>query len=121
MARVMNLAGGIVLLAATAAAADTPPGQKVFQGQCAICHSAVAGGKKNGPSLFGVVGRASGTMEGYTYSAAMKKAGLTWSPAELTTYLAAPAKAVPGTKMMYPGLHDAAKLDAIIKYLATLK
>ncbi len=121
MARILNLAGGMVLLAATAFAADTSAGQKAFQGQCAICHSAVAGGKKNGPSLYGVVGRTSGTLDGYSYSAIMKKAGLTWSPPELTTYLVAPAKAVPGTKVMYPGLHDAAKLDALIAYLATLK
>lgn len=103
------------------ALADAAQGHKVFQQQCAICHADVVGGMKNGPSLFGVVGRTSGTLSGYTYSSAMKKAALTWSPDLLQTYLAAPRQTVPGTKMTYNGVVDPVKRADVVLYLKTLK
>ena len=57
----------------------------------------------------------------YAYSSALKKSGLIWTEASLTKYLANPAGAVPGTKMMNPGLTKPADRDAILAYLATLK
>ena len=110
-----------ILLPPSPALADAAQGQKVFQQQCAICHANVPGGIKNGPSLFGVVGRTSGTVPGYTYSKAMKAAALTWTPDELHTYLAAPRQTVPGTKMTYNGVADKTKLADVVQYLETLK
>ena len=108
------------LAGASPALADAAAGQKVFQGQCSTCHAVTSGTNKIGPSLYGIVGRPAATAA-YKYSAAMTKAGLTWSVAELHTYLAAPRKAVPGTKMTYGGLKDGVKLDNLVDYLATLK
>lgn len=104
-----------------AAAQNADVGKKVFRMHCAVCHAAVAGRKGIGPSLFGVVGRTAGTLEGYTYSAANKASGLTWDAVTLDRYLAAPQKIVPGTKMTFVGLQKDAERAAVITYLTTLK
>ena len=105
---------------------DATAGQGIFTHghgglACAICHSTEAGKTKIGPSLFGVVGRPSGSEAGYTYSDAMKAYNHPWTPENLFTYLEAPMKIVPGTKMTFPGLPDATDRKNVIAYLATLK
>jgi cytochrome c len=101
-------------------AADADAGQAVFKTQCGICHSPLAGKNMVGPSLFGVVGRKSGSIEGFHYSAANKSADLTWTPEVLDKYLTAPKEVVPGTIMPYAGLKDDAKRADLIAYLETL-
>lgn len=88
---------------------------------CAACHATTKGTNKLGPSLFGVVGRKAGTAAGYKPSPAMVKSGKVWTPAALDAFIAAPAKTVPGTRMPYGGMADAAKRKALVAYLATLK
>lgn len=89
--------------------------------QCVACHSPKAGVNGVGPSLFGVVGRKAGTLPGYAYSDALKTWGKTLTPEELDKWLTAPMTDVPGTKMVFPGMPDAAKRKEVIDYLATLK
>lgn len=96
--------------------AASPDGAAVFRQRCAGCHRLTPAAGV-GPSLAGVVGRQAGTRPGYVYSAALKASGLIWRDATLDAYLAAPARAVPGTKMML-GLPDAAQRRAVIRYLA---
>jgi cytochrome c len=69
-----------LILAAAAPAIAAPPEQglaakgKLIYLRCAACHAMTAKApKKVGPHLEGVVGRTSGTVPGFTYSAAMKK------------------------------------------------
>lgn len=102
-------------------AADATAGQAIFKSQCAICHSPMAGKNMTGPSLFGVVGRKSGSIAGFHYSAANQKDNLTWDAATLEKYLASPKTVVPGTTMTYAGLKDDTKRADLIAYLATLK
>lgn len=104
--------------AATTAAADGKPA--VFA-QCAACHSTEKGKMGIGPSLAGVYGTKSGEIAGYAFSDAMKNANLTWDDATLDKYLTGPMKMVPGTKMTFAGLSDAAKRKEVIEYLKTLK
>lgn len=118
-ARALVLVSGLVV--ASPVLADAAAGQKEFKGQCATCHAVTPGTNKIGPSLSGVVGRPAASVAGYSYSAAMKKSGLTWSATELDTYLAAPKATVPGTKMTYAGVKDATKRSDVVAYLATLK
>lgn len=99
-------------------AAATPP--QAFM-QCVACHSPKAGMNGVGPSLFGVVGRKAGTLPGYSYSEALKTWGKDLTPEELDKWLEAPMKDVPGTKMVFPGMPDAAKRKEVIDYLTTLK
>lgn len=112
---------GLASIATPAAASgDAGKGKAVFQAQCAMCHAAVAGKTGIGPSLFGIVGRASATAPKYQYSTAMKGMHLTWTEAQLRAYLPAPAKMVRGTKMLYAGLGNPQQLGDLIAYLATL-
>jgi cytochrome c len=103
-----------------AAAADVEAGKTAFK-KCALCHTTEAGKNKIGPSLFGVVGRKSASLDGYNYSEAMKKFDHTWDPQTLDAYLVDPRAVVPGTKMIYPGIKDKAERDDVIAYLETLK
>lgn len=90
--------------------------------QCAVCHVSEAGKAATlGPNLFGVAGRAAGTTEGFPYSQAMKDSGVTWDAAKLDAFLTSPQKVVPGTRMAFGGVADAAKRKEIVDYLMSLK
>lgn len=93
---------GLVLLALAAPAlaeGDAEKGAKDF-GKCRACHAIVApdgtalvAGGKTGPNLFGVIGRAAGSAEGYSYSEALTglgAAGEIWTEADLAAYLTDP-------------------------------
>lgn len=73
-----------------------------------------------GPNLFGVVGRKAGTLEGYSYSEAMKKSGITWDDAALGDYLKDPKAKVPQGKMAFAGLRQAAAPGDVVAYLKKL-
>jgi cytochrome c2 len=115
------IAGGISAAnePANAATGDAAAGQHVFS-RCASCHSVKPGVNGIGPSLDGVVGRKSGTEQGYSYSPAMKSAGLTWDPATLDKFLQGPGTLVHGTKM-FINLPSEKDRQDVIAYLATLK
>ena len=104
--------------AAPAVTASTAPAAFAA---CTVCHSIEPGKIGVGPPLFGVVGRAAGSVPGYTYSPAMKASGVTWSAETIDSFITSPHSLVAGTKMAYPGLKDAAKRAEIIRYLETLK
>jgi len=106
--------------AGSAVAADVEAGKTAFK-KCALCHTTEAGKNKIGPSLFGIVGRKSATLENFNYSEAMKKFDHTWDGGTLDEYLADPRGTVPGTKMIFPGIKDKAERDDVIAYLETLK
>jgi cytochrome c2 len=109
------------LAAAPARAADPAAGERVFKTQCGACHSPLAGKNLVGPSLSGIVGRHSGEVPGFRYSAANKGANLTWDEATLDSYLTNPRAKVPGTTMTYVGLKNDGQRADLIAYLATLK
>jgi cytochrome c len=98
---------------------DAKNGEVVFK-QCATCHSAKEGENRVGPYLHGVVGRHSGEIAGYSYSAANKNSGLVWTADQLYTYLEAPQKIVPGTKMSFAGLKKPQDRADVIAYLKTI-
>lgn len=97
---------------------DPVRGAELFPIRCVECHAITDGSdKKIGPSLKGLIGRTSGTLEGYDYSDAMKTAGIVWSEDTLKTYLVAPRKTVPGTKMNFNGLKRPGEVEDIVAYL----
>ena len=102
------------------AAADVEAGKVAFK-KCALCHTDEAGKNKIGPSLFGVIGRKSASIEGYNYSEAMKQYDHTWDAETLDKYLADPRAMVPNTKMIFPGIKDEKERQDVIAYLETLK
>jgi cytochrome c len=117
---IMVAAGLLAISGSAYADGDAAAGAVVFK-KCAICHSPEAGVNKIGPSLHGVVGRKSGSIEGYNYSEAMKNSDKTWDPATLDTYLTDPKAFIPGIKMIFVGLKDPKDRQDVIAYLETLK
>ncbi len=99
---------------------DAAAGKAVFR-KCAICHSPSQGQNRVGPSLYAVYDRPAGIVPNYSYSDAMKNSGKVWNPATLDIYLTNPRALVPGTKMSFAGLPNAADRANVIAYLATLK
>ena len=100
-----------------AQAQDVANGEKVFA-PCKACHQ-VGESARNlvGPELNGLIGRHSGAVEGYSYSAANKNSGLTWDEATFSEYIKDPKAKVPGTKMIFPGIKDEKRIADLIAYL----
>jgi cytochrome c len=112
----------ILACAADARAADAAEGQKAFQRQCSACHIDKAEGPRRlGPTLFGLVGRRTGAVEGFRYTEANKNAGWVWTPEKLDEYLKAPQQVIKGTNMAFAGVRQEAERANIIEYLKTLK
>jgi len=109
-------------LPAAAQTGNAENGEKIFKRYCMTCHiTAAKGPSRQGPTLFGLVGRHSGSVEGFRYSEANKKANITWEPGILDKYLTEPRVVVPGTSMAFAGVRKADERADLIAYLATLK
>lgn len=57
-----------------------------------------------GPNLYGLFGRKTGSVEGYSYTEANRDKGIIWNEGTLFEYLENPKKYIPGTKMAFAGL-----------------
>ena len=95
---------------------DATRGEQKFV-ECAACHSVERGVNNVGPSLAGIFGRQSGSLVDFRYSAAMRKAKITWTPEVLSEFISDPQKRVPANRMPYAGLTDAAARADLIAYL----
>jgi cytochrome c len=80
------------------AAADAGKGAKVFK-KCGACHKVEPGANATGPSLYGVVGRPVGSVDGFGYSAGLSGLGGDWTPERMNDFLANPKAYAPGTAM----------------------
>ena len=107
-------ANNILVLLASASATE---GGKTFK-KCAACHSIAKGGKnKIGPALWGIIGRNSGSVDGYKYSKGMMAHGKPWSFEEMNGFLIKPKDWVKGTKMSFAGLKSAKERADVILYM----
>ena len=123
MDRILASAAVLVLLLLpqqSLQAGNAAHGKELFSEKCTLCHTADKGaGNRIGPNLFGVVGRPAGSLTGFSYSSAMKSAGIVWTPDKLATYLAGPQKMIPGIRMTFPGFNNPSDAQDVVSYLAT--
>ncbi|HEY4077439.1 MAG TPA: c-type cytochrome [Rhizomicrobium sp.] len=104
-----------------AQAGDAKNGAEVYK-RCAICHTDDKGGADaQGPNLFGILGRKAATRPGFVYSVPLQNSGVVWTEASLTKWVAGPARMVPGTKMVFPGITSKTQQADVAAYLASLK
>ncbi len=95
---------------------DAAKGKRVFA-QCMTCHAVQEGRNNVGPSLYQIVGRTAGSVEGFKYSDANKGSGIVWTEEQLFTYLENPQATIPGTIMAFPGLKNPQDRADVIAYL----
>ena len=110
----LALLGGMTV---AASAQDAAAGEKVFA-KCKACHQ-IGETAKNavGPVLNGLIGRKTGSVEGYSYSDANKESGLTWDEATFKEYIHNPKAKIPGTKMVFAGLQKDEDVDNLLAFL----
>jgi cytochrome c len=108
----VTLASGSVL----AQEGDPAAGEKVFN-KCRACHVLDEEKNRVGPYLLGVFGRTAGTVEGFTYSGAMKDSGIVWDEETIAEYVADPKGYVPGNRMAFPGLKKQEDITNLLAYL----
>jgi cytochrome c len=116
---------GLAMLApdsARASEADAAAGKTVFQRQCATCHiDAAEGPRRLGPTLFGLIGRKTGAVEGFRYTEANRNAGFAWTPEKLEEYLRNPRALIPGTNMAFAGIRSDKDRADVVEYIKGLK
>lgn len=109
------LAGGTI--AASLPLGDAKRGETIYE-RCGACHSVDR--DRTGPRHAGLFGRRAGSVPGFRYSPAMRKAGaagLIWDEATLDKFLRAPTKFVPGTGMGYAGIQNDQERADLIAFL----
>lgn len=97
--------------------ADPEAGEQKVR-TCKGCHTIGADEPdRAGPNLYGVVGRAVASSEGFKYSPALRDFGGNWDMERLDTFLENPRDAVPRTRMVFRGLSDPQDRADVIAYL----
>jgi cytochrome c len=105
------------LLAFGLPSGDPARGEKIYD-RCQACHAIDR--DRTGPRHMGLFGRVAGSVPGFPYSPAMKKAGangLVWNEQTLDKFLQSPTQYVPGTRMGYAGVKDDQERADLIAYL----
>lgn len=94
-------------------------GQAAFNNACRTCHTVDKGDNRLGPSLAGIVGKKSGSVEGWSYSSALAGGKITWDEATLDKFIENPEAVAPGNNMKpFGGIADAEQRKLIVGYLA---
>ena len=100
--------------------AKPPDGPTLFKQQCATCHTTnLSDPPRQGPSLFGIIGRRVGRTEGFHYSADFAKADFVWDEARLDAWMTNPQAMIPSAVMPYRQAKPEIRA-AIIGYLKEL-
>ncbi|MDP2732311.1 MAG: cytochrome c family protein [Hoeflea sp.] len=112
------------LVAPLLASADPAKGEAIFK-KCAACHTNdAASANKVGPGLWNIVNRPVATHEGFKYSAAMTEFSqggtVAWDYEQLSQFVTAPKKHVPGTSMGFAGLKKIEDRADLLAYLRTV-
>ena len=104
--------------AALTGSGDPARGKAVFEKRCTGCHAMEV--DREGPRLAGVYGRKAGSVAGFTYSAGLKKSGVTWDEPTLEKWLSDPDQMVPDNNMSF-SVPKATERQDLIAYLKLTK
>lgn len=104
------------------AAANVQNGQALAGRLCASCHSFNEGGRTGvGPNLYSIIGRNHAAVAGFNYSAGLRaKAAEPWNYEDMNAFIAAPARAIAGTRMAFAGINNPAQRADVIAYLRSI-
>ena len=106
-----------VSVATLMASADADAGARGFR-SCQACHNIAEGaGAKQGPNLWGIVGRDIAAADGFSYSNALADKDGVWDWEALNGFLLAPKSWAPGTKMAYNGIKKDGERANLMAYL----
>jgi cytochrome c len=110
---------GATLASLPISAADVSHGESLFKENCAICHTHIEGlMDKSGPNLRGLFSRQAGTTNyRFGFTEVLARSGIQWRAPTLDLFLQAPARMMPGTKMVFPGLKSPEDRADLICYL----
>ncbi len=111
------LAAALPFVAAALPTGDPIRGERIY-GRCIACHAIDR--DRTGPRHAGLFGRRAGSVPGFLYSPAMRKAGekgLVWDDATLDKFLQSPTTFGPGTRMTYAGVPDPQDRADLLAYL----
>jgi cytochrome c len=116
--RPLLIAPALLLAAYSAACAqDIAAGERVFA-RCRACHQVGENARNGvGPQLNGLFGREAGSVAGYNFSPANKSANFTWTEQNFPAYINDPKAAMPGNKMIFPGVKNEIEVANLITYL----
>mgnify|MGYP000492371183 CR=1 FL=1 len=109
----------VVDFAPILAAASAEDGAGLWR-NCQSCHSVEAGENGLGPSLYGVVGRDVGSVDGFGYSGSLVAVADVWTADNLNAFLESPKGFAPGTAMGYNGMRKIEDRANLIAYLDSL-
>ena len=119
---------GAALVIATQASAtawadsvDPAAAEAQFKKSCGTCHTVDPNAPpRQGPNLFGVVGRPAGSLAGFKYSPAFLagKDGIVWDEANIDRWITDPQAMIPGVVMLYKQA-DPEKRHLVIEFLKT--
>lgn len=102
-------------------AQDLAAGEQSFR-KCLPCHAVGPDARhKIGPLLNGLENRKSGTIDGYNYSEANKKAEIVWNEESFKVYIQNPMQRIPGTKMAFAGIRNEKEIADLWGYLKQFK
>jgi cytochrome c len=114
----LGFCGALLVAQMPLPSAKPTEGATLFKQQCATCHfTKLSEPVRQGPSLFRIVGRPAGKVDGFHYSAA--KADFARDDARLDAWLANPEAIIPGAIVAYRQ-PKAETRAAIIAYLKEL-
>lgn len=89
-------------------------GEQVYA-RCMACHALTE--NRIGPRHCGVFGRRAGSVGGFAYSPAMRRAKIVWVETSLDAFIRDPLNYLPGTAMVFAGVGDAQERADVIAWL----